>query len=468
MKMKFLYTLFFAAVLFSSCGKDYLDINEVNPNQTQNPPINGLLAQVTYQTGLNHYRSGDFTSYYMQYLASPNASGGSDTYDNVDRSSLWYNVYNTMKDERIMREKAEENNAYEHIGVAKVTEAMNMSILISLFGDVPYTEAFDATNFSPAYDNQQEIHNALLALLDEAVADFNRPNPTIKLDGASDMIHGGNVQNWIKTAYALKARLLNRLSKTQAYNPTAILDALSKAYTSNADDAQVTKFVARSPWNQAAYNNTVLLLDAWLSEQFVDHLDGTTYGVVDPRLKYIATLTKDGDYRGTPNGRGRIGTGTNKEESYLSLDGFYSKSGAPLLLVTFAEMKFIEAEATFSSDKARSYQAYLDGIKAHMDKIGVPAGEQTAYLTDPTVAVGVADFTKAHIFKEKYVAMFLHPEAWVDARRFDYMYKDFGMPLNALLPTFIRRVGYPATETDRNGESVPAVNSLADKLWWDQ
>src|SRR5688500_3040234 len=112
MKMKFLYTLFFAAVLLGSCGKDYLDINEVNPNQTQTPPINGLLAQVTYQTGLNHYRAGDFTSYYMQYLASPNASGGSDTYDNVDRSSLWYNVYNTMKDERIMREKAEENNAY--------------------------------------------------------------------------------------------------------------------------------------------------------------------------------------------------------------------------------------------------------------------------------------------------------------------------------------------------------------------
>jgi hypothetical protein len=468
MKMKFLYTLFFAAVLLSSCEKNYLDVNEVNPNQTQNPPINGLLAQVTYQTGLNHYRAGDFTSYYMQYLASPNASGGSDTYDNVDRSSLWYNVYNTMKDERIMREKAEANNAYEHVGVAKVTEAMNMSLLIGLFGDVPYSEAFDPTNFSPAYDDGQQIYNSLLTLLDEAVADFSKADPTIKLDAASDMIHNGNTQNWIKTAYAIKARLLNRLSKTQGYNTTAILDALSKSYTSNADDAQLTRFVARSPWNQAAYNNTVNLLDAWLSEQFVDHLDGTTYGVVDPRLQYIATKTKFGDYRGTPNGKGRIGTGTDDEESYLSLDGFYSKSGAPLLLVPYAEMKFIEAEATFATDKARSYQAYLDGIKAHMDKMGVPAAEQTAYLNDPAVAVGVAGFTKALIFKEKYVAMFLQPEAWVDARRFDYMYKDFEMPFNAILPTFIRRVGYPATETDRNGESVPAVSSLADKLWWDQ
>src|SRR5690606_13812208 len=109
-----------------------------------------------------------------------------------------------------------------------------------------------------------------------------------------------------------------------------------------------------SPWNQAAYNNTQLLLDAWISEQFIDALDGTTFGVVDPRLKYIATETQFGDFRGTPNGVGRIGTGTDDEESYLSLDGFYSKAGAPLLLITYAEMKFIEAEAKFATDKPGS------------------------------------------------------------------------------------------------------------------
>jgi hypothetical protein len=104
-------------------------------------------------------------------------------------------------------------------------------------------------------------------------------------------------------------------------------------------------------------------------------------------------------------------------------------------------MKFIEAEATFATDKARSYQAYLDGIKANMQKIGVPQGEMDAYLTNPAVAVGVAAFTKDLIFKEKYVAMFLQPEAWVDARRFNYQ--------------------------DRNGENVPSV-TMTDKLWWDQ
>lgn len=454
-------------LLAVGCKKGYLDLNN-NPNQTTNPPINGLLAQVTSLTGLNVFRAGNITAYYVQQLASPNAASGSDIYDNVDRSTLWYNIYNAMQDGRVMMEKATAQNAFQHLGVAKIMESMNLDLLVDLWGDAPYTQAFDPTVFKPAYDNGEDLYNAALRLLDEAVAEFGKANPEIELDASSDLIHGGNVDAWIKTAYALKARMLNKISKKQTYNPTAVLDALSKAYTSSADDAQITQFEARSPWNQVAFNNTQLLLDGWMSEQFVDQLNGKTYGVFDPRIKYITDTTKFGDYRGTPNGKGRIGTGTNKEESYLSLNGFYSKSGAPLLLATYAEMKFIEAEATFASDKVRSYQAYLDGIAANMSRLGVSDEEKNAYLLNPAVAVGAAAFTKDMIFKEKYAALFLHPEAWVDARRFDYQYKDFTLPQNAVLQTFIRRVGYPSTETDRNGENVPSVASLADKLWWDQ
>lgn len=467
-------------IFLGSCKKGYLDINEVNPNQTQNPPINGLLAAVTYQTGLNVARAGDFTSYYMQYLASPNSGGASDIYENADRGSLWFittviggvriggGVYNTLADGRVLQQKAIEANAPEYVGVAKVTEAMNMSMLIDLFGDVPYSQALDARNFTPKYDKAEDIFNRCLTLLDEAIVEFNKPNPTIRLDAGSDFVHGGNTSRWIRTSNALKARLLNRLSKLPSYNPAQILAALNNAYRTNADDAQLTRFVERNPWGQAAFNNTQSLLDGWMSEQFVDHLNGTTYGVVDPRLKLIATPTASGTFRGTPNGRGRTGSGTTAQESYLSVNGFYSRSDAPLLLVTFAEMKFIESEATFATDRTRSYNAYLAGITAHMDKMGVPAAERDAYLANPAVAVGAAAFTRDLLFKEKYVAMFLHPEAWTDARRYDYRYKDFTLPQGAVLPTFIRRAGYPASELSRNGANVPNVASLTERLWWDR
>lgn len=468
MKIKIATCSLLTVLLLGGCKKDFLDINQTNPNQTQDPPINGLMATVTYQTGLNVFRVANITAYYTQQLASPNASGGSDIYDNVDRSSVWYNVYNTINDGRKMQALAVQRNAFEHIGVAKVTEAMNMSMLIDLFGAAPYTQAWNPSNFFPTYTGAEVIFDSLVLLLDQAVLEFNKPNTGLKLDANSELVHNGNIAAWIRTAYALKARMLNRMSKSSTYNPTAILAALSNAYTSNTQDAQVTRFVQRSPWNQAAFNNTQLLLDAWMSEQFVQALDGTTFGVVDPRLKSITDTTRLGNYKGTPNGRGRTGTGTNREESYLSLNGFYSKSGAPLLLITFAELKFIEAEATFATDKARSYNAYLAGIGAHMDKLGVSAAEKAAYLNNPAVAVGVANFTKNLIFKEKYVAMFLMPEAWTDMRRHDYNYKDFTLPVNAVLPTFIRRVGYPTTETDRNGKNVPEVAALTEKLYFDK
>lgn len=470
MLKKIIYIALLPVLIFSQsgCKKGYLDVNQSNPNQTDKPPINALLANVTYQTGLNVFRAGDFTSYYVQQLASPGESGGSDIYDDVDRSGIWQNVYNIIQDSRVMKSLAEEKNAYQHIGVAAITEAMNMSLLIALFGDVPYTEAWDKNNFKPAYDKAEDVYAACLTLIQEGITQLTKADPGVVLDPANDLIHSGDAEAWVKTAYALKARLLNRTSKLASYNPANILSALSNAYTSNSNDAQVTNFIARSPWGQAAYNNTVLLLDGWLSDQFVDALNGDTYGVPDPRLPLIGTLTKFGDYRGTKNGEGRVGTGTEKEESYLSVNGFYSKPQAPLLLITFAEMKFIEAEAKFATDKPGSYQAYLDGITANMDKIGIAPADKAAYLSNPAVAVGSGAFTKDLLFKEKYIAMFLNPEAWTDARRYDYKYKDFTLPTNALLSTFIRRVGYPSTEESRNAENVPSISGLDQKLWWDQ
>ncbi|MET0244048.1 MAG: SusD/RagB family nutrient-binding outer membrane lipoprotein, partial [Flavitalea sp.] len=198
-------------------------------------------------------------------------------------------------------------------------------------------------------------------------------------------------------------------------------------------------------------------------------LDGTTFGVVDPRLAKIATITQFGDYRGTTNGAGRIGTGTDDEESYLSINGYYSGGNAPLWLVTYSEMKFIEAEAAFrSAEPARAYAAYLEGIKANMDKVGVAAGDRDTYLANPVVAVGQGALTLELIFKEKYVAMFLNPETWVDARRIDYDYKDFTLPENVSMTTFIRRLAYPAIETSRNGANVPAINGLDERLAFDE
>ena len=180
--------------------------------------------------------------------------------------------------------------------------------------------------------------------------------------------------------------------------------------------------------------------------------------------------TDDGEFLGTENGAGRGDAPEQGARSTLIEGQYYTDRQAPLLIATYAELKFIEAEAAFETDKARAYEAYLSGIAAHMNMIEVPAAERDAYLAEPSVAVGAEALTIDLIFKEKWVAMFLHPETWNDARRFDYAYKNFTAPANVnpnLGGDLIRRLAYPDSEISRNGENVPSV-TLTDRIWWDQ
>ena len=132
-------------------------------------------------------------------------------------------------------------------------------------------------------------------------------------------------------------------------------------------------------------------------------------------------------------------------------------------------MKFIEAEVAFrTNDKPRAYAAFIEGIKANMNKMGVSPTDRDAYINHPTIAVGAAGLTLELIFREKWKALFLSPVSWDDARRLNYGYKDFQKPLNMVASDYIRRMVYPSVETSRNGANVPVVTDVTQRLWWDQ
>jgi hypothetical protein len=455
-------------VVFLSGGcKKYLDVN-TNPNAAVEPPIQGLLAHVTNASATTTFDISNITSYYTQYLASPSNGSDLDTYNSIDPSSTWGDIYDMMTDIHDMRELAQSRGLLAYEGVADILTAYNMNLTLNLWGDIPYSAAFQGvSNLQPKYDDQKALYDTCLILLDNGITLLQMPDAAGQLNGPSDFIHGGSNTAWVKTAFALKARILNQVSKTPQYDPVQVLTALASGYSSNDDDAQVTLFDGPSPWAQVAINNAGLDLDGWLSSHFVNATNGVTFGAFDPRLPLITDTTKFGDYRGTKNGAGRIGSGTNHEESYLAEDGWYSKPGSPVQLATYPEARFIEAEAQFrSGEKQKAYDAYLAGIKASMQKIGTPDTAIIRYTTEPTVAVGSAGITLALIMKEKYIACFLLPTTWDDMRRFDYLYTDFSLPTDAAINEFPRRVDYPKSETSRNGKNVPSVQRT-DHLWWD-
>lgn len=460
-----------SVVLLASACESFLDVNE-NPNNPEDAPVTGLLTNSTLETARNVYRAGSATSNYVQYLASPNPASSSDTMDPTDFSSTWFNLYNVMTDLTVMIDKSSESGANHYLGVAQILMALNLGMTVDFFGDVPFSQGFNFETITPTYDDDQELYGQVLSLLDQGIA--NLKLETTRTIGDDDFIFGGDIVKWEKFAYTLKARYLLH---TGSYSEA--LTALDNGFESNGDDAKVFFFEqAFNPWAEVAIDNASLLLGGWISEQFIQALDGTSYPAVDPRLPLLVGTTDDGDFVGTVNGAGRGNAPAEGARSTLIPDQYYTSTTSPILIATYAELKFIESEAALATDKPRAYAAYLEGIEAHMDMLTYEEAEdqadyelaKAAYLAAPSVAVGADALTLDLIMKEKYVAMFLHPETWNDARRFDYAYKDMSLPANLnpnLNGEYIRRLAYPDSEVSRNGGNVPQV-TLLDRIWWDQ
>ena len=82
-------------------------------------------------------------------------------------------------------------------------------------------------------------------------------------------------------------------------------------------------------------NNASLTLGGWFSEQFVDHLNGVTYGVFDPRIRKITDPNQYNTWFivGTVNGAGNRPPGNNtvKDENYIDSTSPWTGDVSPIL-----------------------------------------------------------------------------------------------------------------------------------------
>jgi len=151
-------------------------------------------------------------------------------------------------------------------------------------------------------------------------------------------------------------------------------------------------------------------------------------------------------------------------------------------MITYSETNFIEAEAAFLRDNSgnrfavgasqQAYDAYQEGIRANMDKLGVSESDREEYLTNPNVDVGAGNLTMELIMKEKYKALFLNPETFNDLRRYFFdntIFRDLELPEDhnpRLNGEWIQRAVYPSSEFSRNEEEVRKVEKDIDIQMW--
>jgi hypothetical protein len=325
------------------------------------------------------------------------------------------------------RDASADADAY-YKGISKLFLAWTFQIVTDLWGPAPYTDAFKPEIREPKYESQQTIYNGIFANLDTAVTLFSATSAA-RRPTTNDLLYAGDIVKWNKLAHLLQARAQLRLAYATGEDKVArankALAALAGGFASNADDADFTYpggVGARNPNWTFVDLRTVFVA----SDYFIQMLKSRS----DPRLSiYFVPIQYDSikgagttrvTYPAKPNTFvGHLSGGDQfQADSTVSVIGpALSAENAPLNVASFADQKFTEAEARLIvSGAAAADQAYRDGIRANLTKLGVATAAINAYIaTRPALATVTNPLQE--IITEKYIANFLKTEPWNDWRR---------------------------------------------------
>ena len=478
--MKKLIILIAIGFFFASCEK-FLDVNTSQDTPEKSSP-NYLLPAVLSDMSIAVYEQGDMTAFFTQQVATTTGSTSvRDRWDfrGVTRVGSWRrNYYDVAGNANKMIEFAEAEGSQNYIGVGKIMKAMSFLMATDVFGDMPVLQIYTGI-YNPTYDTQEIVYGEINRWLDEAIVALESSTPTDrKMDELSDRVYKGNVQNWLALAHAVKARYylhLNDFANVLIEVEKAKLNWKEPAfaYLTNPENSWGKNLFgpSRPVPNWDIYANS---LSTAATGTFF--MKAVTAADDSSRLYALTSPGKNKKYASIHTGEGR---GITSLDDYANLyDGFWTKDDSPIIYLTTEEVYFMEAEAAFqTNDKARAYTAYINGIKANFTKLGI-SDKVDAYLATSAVAQSSAALTLSQIMMQKYIALYLQPEAWADMRRYNYsanVYTGLQYPVNALAVyegKWIQRLPYdPETEYKYNPKEIERLGAkeqtwIVKKIWW--
>jgi hypothetical protein len=454
-KLKIAIVLIFA-VFLTSCDKWIdTDIN-ISPNSPSDVPMKLLLPNIQANMAFS-LEGNDLvrpTNIWLQYYngnARQSYTQSHYIYNPSDVNNLWGTVYSgILTDVQKVIEKAEETASPHYAGVAKVCLAFTLGTSTDVWGNIPYSEAIQGDeNLNPHYDSQESIYQTVQTLLTEAITALKSTDNAIDLEG--DLIYGNDPSKWVKAAYALKARYAITLSKLKGENAyTEALSYLSNAFTSN-DDNFAFKFDETS--NHPMYMFMDERGDITMASTFINMLK-------DDQDKRITVFAADGEdaVGGTP--------GSDESEGISSIGEYAAAKDASSYLMTYAEQKFIEAEALLATNQTGdAYQAYLDGaVASNMMALGATEDDVKGWNWYSNISVGASSLTLELIMRQKYIAGYNTIQPFTDYRRTGFPVLEKAEGATTDIP---RRFPYPQSELDYNVNTEGPVK-LSDKVWWDK
>ncbi|MBR9922800.1 MAG: SusD/RagB family nutrient-binding outer membrane lipoprotein [Bacteroidetes bacterium] len=461
--MKKLLYRFAAVALIATLGScNFIDPElNIDPNNPEDATLELLLPSATAMYG--YVLGGDYgryTSIWSQHHGGAERQHTAyDVYQlqEADVNNAWNNLYAvTLKDLSLVTSKASEEKSPHYGGIAKIMTAMTLATLVDVNGDVPYSAALNSDDnndgLKASYDDASGLYGTIQTLLDEGIADCSAATSTLSpASNGGDLVFGGDMAKWVAAANTLKARYYIRLSEIDGDAYSNALDAIDAGAIAANDGDAVVPFglsqTAANPWYQFETQRGDVVMGGF----FIDLMNA----INDPRRAVFATTNEDGNFMG-------MAAGVPDNGPTMSRFGTaYGSVNSPVPLVTYAEAKFLEAEAALGTDPARAAAAHNEAIAASLASFGL---DDAAYLADQA-SEDENSITLEKILTHKYIALYTMQEPYNDWRR-------KGIP--DLQPAagqnnIAVRYPYPSGERLYNADNYPgAPNLFNDNVFWDQ
>ncbi len=494
---KLLILLTVLLVLGTSCKKDFLSVNEFNPNSASAVPANLVLPAALNTTSRIVTHPDNYSFVYLWYGCWSISSGYSQptnlTQYNLLNSAYqgnWNSSYLNLQNYSYIvkeseKDKTGKKNSY--IAIAKIMMAYLYQNLVDTYGNVPYSQALQAEAgiLKPAYDDQQTIYEDLVVQLDKAMELINATPADAEEVGDYDIIYHGDMSLWLKLANTLKLRILinqSGMSGRGAY----ITGALATTPHTAADYIGAGEGAMLNPGYLQTDTKMNVFWENFYKQDGSQQADGLGYYVAgqdacdflnsynDPRKLMLFAPYSGESIKGNYFGALLLGPVTTTSQLGTGLLQSYNQD-APMF--TDFESLFIQAEAAqrgfINGTTAKSlYESAVTQSVVYMGGLAADAGTYLKQASAPLVNFDESTNQVQTILTQKWIALNgISPmPIWTDYRRTGFPdFIHWSQDAAKLNPTPPVRLLYPQTEISTNNTNVLAqgdISLFTSKIFW--
>ena len=517
MRRKNHFIYFFIALIMIVAGitscKKFLDVNK-NLNDPTAVPVSLLLSNCERNISNNLALGSGLGGTMSIYTHQTTGRVGADRYG--AGSAGWDGLYGAITNLNVIIKQGTAETRYAYAGIAKILKAYTYSILVDVYGDVPFSEfdQFADGVTQPKFDKGKDIYPQLFTMIDEGIADINNAAPNASKPGADDYIYKGDLTKWKKAANTIKLKLYTQVRRVQDVKAavTALLATPANLINSQGDNFMMPygPFGTTDDRHPAYgdYNATQRggqLFSPWIYEIMKGKNANILNGIADPRVPYYVYNQKSalGGTNPTPencteyrdggfisiyfgsNGNCRDGSNSNT----YSLLGLYPAGGRfndssavqintitpikagtgalPHQFITYADRLFLEAElintGVITGDEKAVFSKALDESFLQMDNIitnFIKPGSAGSPQTVPAIATLAATTT----YKTAVLAAY---DAGTAAKKLEYIITEKWInrienPVDSY--TDYRRTGYPVLFAPAPAGTVTSVTGPDNKV----